>query len=268
MIKVGKMTITASCGNIKATCEVNVLPIVAEKIVLSKEKISIHELDSIKITANIFPENTTDKTITLSSSNKNIVYVSQDGLIKAVKVGNVIITAECGKIKTTCEINVVPPDSIILDYEKIALNESDSIKISAKVSLNISSENSTKVTWSSSDLKVATVSDEGIVKAIGAGKATITATCGEISATCEVTVYEDTNINVNFIDNKLTVAVEGVDTNASIKIYTAFGQCVYDKSFKKDIVFNDEINLSNYSSGTYIVLVVSGKKRISKRIVK
>ena len=44
------------------------------------------------------------------------------------------------------------------------------------------------VVWSSSDTSVAKVDAEGLVTAIGAGNAVITATCGSASATCQVTV--------------------------------------------------------------------------------
>lgn len=44
-----------------------------------------------------------------------------------------------------------------------------------------------EMTWSSSDASVATVQD-GTVTAVGTGVATITATCGDLTATCEVTV--------------------------------------------------------------------------------
>lgn len=43
------------------------------------------------------------------------------------------------------------------------------------------------VSWSSSDTDVATVSN-GVITGVGAGTATITASCGSVSATCEVTV--------------------------------------------------------------------------------
>ncbi|MGN0473944.1 MAG: Ig-like domain-containing protein, partial [Acutalibacteraceae bacterium] len=44
------------------------------------------------------------------------------------------------------------------------------------------------ITWNSSDTSVATVSSSGQIKAVGAGKAEITATAGAASATCSVTV--------------------------------------------------------------------------------
>ena len=51
-------------------------------------------------------------------------------------------------------------------------------------------ENKT-VAWSSSDTKIATVSDAGLVAAVAPGSATITAAAGDKSATCAVTVEPD-----------------------------------------------------------------------------
>lgn len=47
------------------------------------------------------------------------------------------------------------------------------------------------IEWNSSDSAVASVDDAGLVTAVSAGKASITATAGEVSATCLVTVLPD-----------------------------------------------------------------------------
>lgn len=44
------------------------------------------------------------------------------------------------------------------------------------------------VTWGSSNSAVATVNSSGVVSAVAAGVAVITATCGDYQATCVVTV--------------------------------------------------------------------------------
>ena len=54
------------------------------------------------------------------------------------------------------------------------------------------------ITWSSSDEDVATVDENGEVTAVGAGTATITATAGSASDTCEVTVHNNTKTTVDF----------------------------------------------------------------------
>lgn len=44
------------------------------------------------------------------------------------------------------------------------------------------------MTWITSDASIAVVDAEGTVTAISEGTATVTATCGEVSTTCEVVV--------------------------------------------------------------------------------
>ena len=67
------------------------------------------------------------------------------------------------------------------------------------------------VTWSTSDEAVATVDAEGNVTAVADGTATITATCGEFTATCEVTVSENpfTVVVTNAEGEKTTCALDG-----------------------------------------------------------
>ena len=78
------------------------------------------------------------------------------------------------------------------------------------------------VTWSSSDNTVATVDANGKVTAIGAGKATITATAGNQTATCEVTVYEvESDVEAPFIDtskpvDEVTVGINDKESQQNI----------------------------------------------------
>ena len=77
--------------------------------------------------------------------------------------------------------------SITLDKTKLVMDSGDSASLKATV---LPAEASNRaVVWTTSDKTVATVSD-GVVKAINAGTATITATTedGGFSATCAVTV--------------------------------------------------------------------------------
>ena len=67
------------------------------------------------------------------------------------------------------------------------------------------------VTWTSSDESVATVDAEGNVTGVKVGTATITATCGDFTATCEVTVSENPFFVTvtNAEGEKITCAADG-----------------------------------------------------------
>ena len=105
----GTATITAACGNAKAECVVTVLsPIPATGVTLDKTALKLYEGDAAKLTAMVKPEDTTDKTIVWTSSDKTIATV-KDGAVTAVKAGTATITAACGEAKATCAVTVKAP---------------------------------------------------------------------------------------------------------------------------------------------------------------
>ena len=81
---------------------------------------------------------------------------------------------------------VIPATGITLDKKTLSLTAGTSFD---KLTATITPANATEknISWKSSDTDVATVSG-GVVKALKAGTTTITATVGNVSDTCEVTV--------------------------------------------------------------------------------
>lgn len=96
-------------------------------------------------------------------------------------------------------------DSISLNAASKALTVGETFTLKATVSPE-NTDNKT-VTFTSSDASVATVDANGVVKALKAGKATITATCGDVSAVCEITVTAPTEMPDT---NDSNMAVAGV----------------------------------------------------------
>ena len=96
--------------------------------------------------------------------------------------GSVTLTAPTGSSGGETDVAV---ESVSLDKTSLTLVEGNSETLTATVTPD-NATNKT-VTWSSSNTAVATV-ENGVVKAVGAGTVTITATAGEKSATCAVTV--------------------------------------------------------------------------------
>ena len=187
-ISFGETTITATCGEASATCRVTVNPVMATSVVLDKETLELVIGGNETLTATVEPENTTDKTIVWSSSNEEVATVSEDGGVTAISVGMATITAKCGDVSATCKVTVKPilATSIILNKETLELVIGENETLTATVE----PENTTykTIVWSSSNEEIATVSEDGVVTAVSIGEATITATCGDVSATCTVTV--------------------------------------------------------------------------------
>lgn len=112
----------------------------------------------------------------------------------AKEAGNV--TGE-GAVSAVTEAPTATPEPVV---ENPTLNkESANIYVSNTFKLKVKDTSET-VTFSSSDEKVATVSEDGVVKGTGKGKAVITATAGAAALTCDVTVKKTKLIALTFDD--------------------------------------------------------------------
>ena len=189
-VKEGSATITASYGSLKATCEVTVVKKVVEvtDITLDKTELELVTGESETLTATVKPDDATDPTVTWSSSNEKIATVV-DGKVTGVAAGSVTITAKAGDKTATCAVTVseavIPVTEISLDKERLELTDGDTETLTATVKPDNATDK--KVTWSSSDEKIATVVD-GKVTAVKEGTVTIAAKAGDKTATCAVVV--------------------------------------------------------------------------------
>ena len=82
-----------------------------------------------------------------------------------------------------------------LDKTELTINKG----AAAQLNLSVTPENFTDIVdWKSTDTNIVTVSDNGVVKAVGVGTATVKVTVGDVSATCKVTVLQPvTGISLN-----------------------------------------------------------------------
>lgn len=120
------------------------------------------------------------------TSNPHVAQVSVDGTIVAVSEGTAKIRAAVGSRTASCTLHVSDAASgLAISKTGATINKGKSAKITVKT---IPERTHDSISWSSSNEKVATVSQTGTVKAVGAGTATITATAGSGSISCEVTV--------------------------------------------------------------------------------
>ena len=88
--------------------------------------------------------------------------------------------------KKTPEDTIVPVASVTLSQSEAEMEIGETVQLQAQISPSNATEK--EVMWGSSKQSVATVSDAGLVTAVGEGSAKITATAGGKTATCVVTV--------------------------------------------------------------------------------
>ncbi len=166
-----------------------------EITITGESSVAIGEATILKATYT--PSNVTNKTVTWSSSDTTVASVSASGRVKGLKAGNTTITASMkGKdnvpVTATFAMSIVVPSAtgVTLDKTSVNLGFGKTTQLTATVNPKYANQ---KVTWSSNNTSVATVSSTGLVTAKNiAGTAVITATSvdGGLTANCQVKVQE------------------------------------------------------------------------------
>ena len=201
--KAGKtiVSVKTSDNSFEADCNVTVEQ-AAENITIDKSTLSL--LSGGKngeLTAKLLPETAVKRRINWVSSDEAVATVSSNGIVTPLSVGETTITATAADntaLTASCTVTVsdmAEPQSISLDKEDISLP-----KLGATIVVNAQIQPSgadDRITWTSSDTKIAQVYD-GVIVAGEVGTAEITATTSNgKTAKCAVTVTEDKQLITN-----------------------------------------------------------------------
>ena len=112
-LSIGEATITATHENgVTGTLLMEVLPIEADSVQLTTDwdaDESFIKGKTMTLTAEVYPENTTDKSITWTSDDESVAIVSDKGVVKAVAHGTTLITAKTSNGKAGAYIVTVDP---------------------------------------------------------------------------------------------------------------------------------------------------------------
>ena len=188
-VAVGETTITVSASRKQATCKVTVTESTAvgvSSITLNHQALVLQIGETYtNLVPTVLPANSA--TASWSSSNTGCVTVNDKGHLNAVAAGTATITATAGGKSATCAVTVVAEkvvEGIELSPEELELEVDAKGTIKATI---IPQGLSATITWTSSKSDIAVV-DNGVVTALEVGETVITATAGEKSATCNVTV--------------------------------------------------------------------------------
>ena len=162
----------------------------------------------------------------------------------------------CGNIELTAQWSQIMVSSITLDPTSKTLTIDETQTITPTV-LPAGALDRT-ITWTTSDKDVATV-DGGVVTAVGAGTATITATANdgsEVYAECEITVNKKTPTKYDFIldktvlcgDETATLTLEDSEDGVTYELRSDASTPIADTQVEGD---GSEISWSGLGAGTY-----------------
>lgn len=142
---------------------------------------------TVQLSVKALPENTTDTVVcTYASSDPTVVAVSETGLVTPVASGTATITIAYGThtitVSVTCDIPK-PITEIKLVNTEVTLSPTNGLT----VQLYNGELDPADIKWESSDETIAYV-ENGLVTAVANGKVTITASYGELTASCKINV--------------------------------------------------------------------------------
>ena len=196
-VNLGKSSITATTadGAKAVSCEVTVYQL-AQSITLDHTWLEMYVGDEpVTLVATVLPENTRDKSVIWTSSDKYVAEVDEEGKVTAVHKGKATITVSAkdgSGVKASCTVTVrTHVASISLDLSEANIYVGQALSLNATITPSNAFDKS--VIWSSADAAIATVDESGTVTGVGPGTTTVTATTvdGGHKASCAVTVRHE-----------------------------------------------------------------------------
>ena len=197
--------VTTEAGNKTDECKVIVKeesdPVAVTGVKLAYNDLTLKIGKSFTLVATIEPANATNKAVTWSSSNSTVASVTNMGVVQAKAAGtaDITVTTSDGGHTATCSFTVTTED-VPLTGLKISPAEKH-IKVGQASTLDVKYEPVTathkEVMWETSNAAIVTVDQDGNLKGVAVGEATITVKSKKdetIKSTCKVIVEPATTV--------------------------------------------------------------------------
>lgn len=223
-----------------------------------EDNVTIFKGDSYPIEVNVIP-NTASTNLLWSSSDPNVVSVSEQGVVFGVEAGSATITASTidgSNLSATCVVTVrdhaVPATGIILNRQAVTMTIGQTVPLEATV-LPDNADNK-NVIWNSIDATVATVNNQGIVTAMRAGTTQIIATTADgtnLSAVCNVTV-------IDAAGNSLDADALTLHNGDEVQFVVRMNNEATITAVQADIYLPDGVNIAT-EDGDYLIDLVPAR---------
>lgn len=247
-----KIIVTTNANGLKDECILTVLQ-PATGITLDRQEISFANIgETVQLTANVLPEDASNKNVSWASSDTKVAIVS-NGKVVCTGYGTAVISAvaEDGGYMATCIItankNVILPSSITLDKSDATINVGESFTLNANV-LPDNADNKI-IVWNSDDADIASVNNEGEVTGIKAGTTKIIAMtqANDLKAECLITVLQPvTGITLDRNDISFVEIGESVQLIANV--------LPEDASNKNVVWTSSDANVATVNNGVVVCM--------------
>jgi uncharacterized protein YjdB len=235
----------------------------AAGITLDPTEITLRPGETADIKATVTPENTTDPTVTWSSSSASVATVDASGKVTGIAPGTALVTAKAGTVSATCKVTVENsyPVSISLDSATAFLEIGGTQTLTATVAPQMALQD---VVFASDDEKIATVSEAGAVTGVDAGTAHITVSSKAkakdgkaVSASCAVIVsYQSITSFTATADKTVLYPEDTAVITPAIAPVTADPHVTYVSSDTAVLTVDDQGKVTAVAYGKASVIVI------------
>ncbi len=190
----GSATLTASCEGVTArvSVEVRAVPVSAVAVEPSTPVVSAGEILVLRAVLRAADGRVlAGRSVTWTSENPEVVSVDRAGRLRAGRPGVTVVWATCEGVEGPTEVTVTPERvatvAIVPPQARVTAGETVQLRAEARGGGGVPLLGRT-VSWTSSDPTVASVSHDGTVRALAAGRVHLTATCEGRSSAAELVV--------------------------------------------------------------------------------
>ncbi len=170
-----------------------------EPLVLSSRKLQLKPGDTAEVPAVYSSLTTVDESAVQWTSADESVAVVEDGTVTAVSVGETVLTAKYNGYKAEFSVVVsetIAVEAVVLSSNSVTVAAGSTKQLTASI-LPTAATNQ-KVTWTSEDTDVVTVSSTGLLTGVAAGSTTVTAVTDDGSKTAECKVIVSRTIQSSY----------------------------------------------------------------------
>lgn len=230
-----------------------------KKVAISiNESSDIYVGDEIELKASV--ENYKD-TLSWSSSDDKIATITNDGLLKALSEGEVIITVKTTNKKVTeasITLKILPEKAITLTLVKDTLIVNEEMTIGC-----LSNFGETSFTWTSSNKEIASIDETGKVKALKAGTTEIKAVSlkdPKVFKVISITIKDAPYINI--LNNNTTIELlEGLQIAFETK--GEVGEITWTSSDESIATINNELYITSLALGE---ITITGTSKLDANV--
>lgn len=188
----GEQDIIVQCGGKEAAFRIMVQESAVKAVNITGAGSHLPKGTSMQLNVVLEPANAAGQTLTWSSSNPQIAAVDESGKVTALQAGDVIITATAANgVSGQYAVKVtVPCNLLMLEPSELTIYKGDTAALAAMVS---PLDTTDSVSWRSSNTNIVTVDNKGGLTGKTVGSTSITASAGDKTAVCNVTVKQKLN---------------------------------------------------------------------------